>query len=174
MKPKTNLLIRDLAQLALKYSADDWSPILRELADDSPTRILIRAAIEEVVKEAQLASKRSKARHRTQRPQKKAVRTPRSKFGDSVAEIIENRRVVPTLGHLRQIAFAVGMKAALPSSRDRAANDLINYLETFPAHKQAMVLDLLGRLEPGKRQDAREDYQRWFSVILSNPGRSNS
>jgi hypothetical protein len=172
--PKTHLLVNDLARLVLKYSLADWLPVLEEIAAGGVARKRLRDVVFELVREVhEVPPKRRVARKSTAKRNVPA-RPRRSFFATEAARVIDDREVVPTLGHLRELAFALGMKAALPSSRDRATDTVVDYLDTLPEHQQELTTELLRRLKNTKRQDARRDYQRWFSVILSNSSGSGS
>jgi hypothetical protein len=167
-RAKTDLLIRDIAQLVLRYSLEDWAPLLAELEEGGAARQKLAAAIGEIIEKAQPLARQMKRRKGTSR-KKTVTRASRTPFGEKVAFIIQNREMLPTLGHLRQLAFYVGMKAPLPPSRDRAAAELIRYMEALPEEHQTRVLDVLQQIRSRKQHDAGDDYQRWFSVILATP-----
>jgi MoxR-like ATPase len=171
-KRKFDQLVRDVANLFVKYSAEDWKPLLHELQNSGPARAQLKDAIEELTRVAETASAARIIRRKSVRKRTAPARPKRTSFGRKVRTLIADREVVPSLGDLRQLAFSLGLKVALPSGRDRATEAVVDHLESLPLDQQQQALKLLTNFAQAGPSDAEGDYQRWFSMILSNQAKS--
>ncbi len=168
-------LVRDLARLVSKYSADDWDVLLSYMGDprrrENVTTLLEGFAS---AGHSQPSSKKPSA----PRQQPPGVRRSLKQLQDREPErarLLENlwhglqtRELLPQMPSLRYFAEVVGLKELRATKREQAVNQLMRHL---------MILDI-GVLQAAIRQMAvtdrplSEEYERWVQLILRDDSAS--
>ena len=179
---KTDLLIKDIAALFVKYGASDWRPILEELAEGTEMQVQIAHAIFELCEQTQAAKTKSRGRvGSVKRKKATSARRPtsasssseapvqlsfslgRSSALEALAKLLNDRLILPSAADLRQMYLLVGGKQLLPKTRAAAVVALLAALDQAPEQTYRDALESMKATD--SRTSNQEDYARWFNLI---------
>jgi hypothetical protein len=181
---RTDALIRDIAQLFVKYPSAVWQSVVDQLARGGDTQNQITDAIRTLIAEAERVKNsaikqpiRQKNRIKSRTGGKKAntlavsaksepaliFSQQRSETLNALHEAIMERRLLPIPADLREVFLKSGGKGDLPKTRKAASLTLLSHLDTVSEDIFNLILIFLR--DSGNNPDDTETYSRWFKLI---------
>jgi hypothetical protein len=173
---KADALLRDLAALFIKYSLSEWHFVLEELRDGGKIQRDIAKAIEEIydIKQRSLA----KGRELDNKPVRRDKVNAAAKFINianidpnrapivlGLIEALQNRRLLPTAGGIRDIYSSLGGKGSVPEKRDAAIRFIVSFIAQLPTEQFERALKAVVEHKGSANENLRGDYSRWFDII---------
>ena len=184
MSAKTQALIRDLAALVVKYSLQDWAPVITELERRGGSPALTKAVTDLVGSSKPRSIKKVPTRS-IKTPRKALQKTPaplgplfafplseeRRSILAPMMEAIRTRNLYPTAVTLKAAFYESGIKDSYPPRRELAAEMLVRHLDSLTPERFDTVLR---EIAPHKKVSAvvvgeGGAYERWFGLITKSP-----
>ena len=181
-RDRSDLLVRDIAQLFVKYPAAEWRLLVEQLNRGGEAQARIAAAIQTLVVEAGQAKanrprrsakrsivKRSASRAATGKLARGSVESmstysaERSEMLTALEHLLIERGALRTASDLREIFLKTGGKGDLPKSRTRAILALMRHLDSVTPAAFNQAIDAIR--EEGSGESSGDAYARWFNLI---------
>ena len=159
-------LVGEIGRLLVEYPEKDWRALANRLRERSLVED-VAAAIDDLL--ASDAKRRAKRRTQARRRPREGVieRVARDDVAkaeklSALKSRLAGKDKRPPLAHVRSFANSLGMKEELPSRRDQAVNQILQYLSA----KTTGEIDDILNAAISPRQMEGEEYDRWVKLIL--------
>ena len=168
MTSRTPALIKDLAQLFVKYRLADWAPVIEEL--ERGGRSSVARAVEHIVVLAQAKTPRRRTsparKKRTSAPSAvPELRSDRAAVLTRINDELTARSLLPAIGELRSAILALGLKRQTAATRPEAIRAIVEHLNSVEdARFEAALATLVRKANENQQGD---EYRRWFTIIES-------
>lgn len=172
VRSKSNALIRDIAQLFVRYSPKDWEVVLGALQRDNGVQLKIAEAIRALQNSAPAKRKEETKTRRTRgMPEFKSLRAT---LLQGLDEGLKAKSILPRANQLKNVYLTLGGKANLPQERGAAIRFFLEFLNNLPDPDFEQAIAVLRSVHPADRSALAEEYSRWFNLIQSGTRRSGS
>jgi hypothetical protein len=170
MTPKQQRLIKDIAELFVKYDARDWSAVVQLLTLENSDYL---ADLRDII--GDLTTKTKTPRPATSGPKNGNSKSgsarvkPLTKRLQTLRSALSAKQAFSTQSELRQFALSLGIKEELTSQRPEAVEQIITYLSSKPDSRVREILKTAKPLGHGKT-DFNNEFARWAAIILKANG----
>lgn len=159
-------LARDIARLFVKYDLKTWSDLLKTLSTDEFAASEIRTHIEQFAQAARRHKpKANRLRSESIKKKLEALEPEKARPLFNLYQSLRDKELFPKMQHLREFAFAIGMKESLPSKRDQSIRLIVEHLSSLGVE---LMLERL-KHAVSRQTDFDKDYESWFKIIYGGP-----
>jgi hypothetical protein len=185
---RTDALIREIAQLFVKYPSTAWKPLLEQLTQGGDGQVRIASAIQTLLQEAATilpkgslkrqavisrVKGKAKAKSAVISTTDNAHTSPlpfsarRYDILTAISHAMADRQLLPTLTAIREVFLVSGGKGELPKTRKAASAMLLRHLDSVP---DSVFETALASFKDGSNSASdEEEYARWFKLIKPTP-----